>query len=66
MCSMDNFCHAHHVNHSKKTCPESINSFREMLIPLGEDKSKEEGQEDEANKEEEEEGPQSHLNIILG
>ena len=62
--AMDNICHTHHANHSKERFLEFINSFRAMLLPLGEDKNKEEEQEDEADKEEEEEGPQSHFNII--
>ena len=61
---MDNFWHTHHVNHSKKTCLEFINSFRAMPLPLEEDKNKEEEQEDEVEEEEEEEGPKYHLNII--
>ena len=31
--AMDNFCRTHYTNHSKKTCPKFINSFKEMLLP---------------------------------
>ena len=31
--SMDNLCHTHHANHSKKTCRKFINSFLVMLLP---------------------------------
>ena len=60
--AMDIFFHTH--NHSEKTCPKFINSFRVMLLPPEEDKNKEEEQEGEAEEEEEEEGPELHLNII--
>lgn len=30
---MDNFCHTHYANHSEKTCPKFINSFKGMLAP---------------------------------
>jgi hypothetical protein len=31
---MDNFCRTHCAYHSEKTCPEFINSFKELLLPL--------------------------------
>lgn len=31
--SMENFCHTHHANHSKKTFPKFINSFIAMMLP---------------------------------
>jgi hypothetical protein len=30
---MDNFCCTHYANHLEKTCPEFINSFKEMILP---------------------------------
>ena len=30
---MENYCHAQHANHSKRTCLEFINSFTAMLLP---------------------------------
>ena len=30
---MDNFCRTNYENHSKKTCPKLINSFKTMLHP---------------------------------
>ena len=49
--AMDKFFHTHHVNHSEKTCPKFINSFRAMLLPPEEDKNKKEEQEDEEEEE---------------
>ena len=31
-CAMDNFCRTHYANHSEKSCPEFINSFKEMIL----------------------------------
>ena len=30
---MNKFCHTHYANHSKKTCPKFINSFKKMIHP---------------------------------
>jgi hypothetical protein len=59
--AMDNFYRTHHANHSKRTCPEFINSFTAMVTPLEPPKKSKKG-----DKEEEEEGeePPSHLNVL--
>jgi hypothetical protein len=31
--AMENYCRTHHANHSKRTCPEFINSFTTLLTP---------------------------------
>jgi hypothetical protein len=68
--AMDNFCHTHHANHSKRTCPEFINYFTTMITPLEPPRRKKrnekEEEEDDQEKKEEEEGeePLSHLNLI--
>ena len=33
--AMENFCRTHHANHSERTCPEFINSFRAMMLTQG-------------------------------
>ena len=56
----------HYANHSRKSCLEFINSFKEMLLPyetLRKDE-KEDGEEKEEAEEEEEEKPSSNLHII--
>lgn len=30
--AMENYCHTHHANHSKRTCLKFINSFTIMLL----------------------------------
>ena len=68
--AIDNFCHTHHVNHSKRTCPKFINSFTAMLTPLKpprrEKRNEKEEEEEDQEEEEEEEGEEtpSHLNLI--
>ena len=68
--AMDNYCHTHHANHSKRTCPEFINSFTTLLTPseplkIKKRNEKEEEEEDQDEEEEEEgEEPPSHLNLI--
>ena len=32
--AMDNFCRTHCAYHFEKTCPEFINSFKALLLPL--------------------------------
>ena len=44
---MDNFCHAHYANHSKKNCLEFMNLFKAMILP-------QECQEEDEEEEEEE------------
>ena len=56
---MDNFCHAHYVNHSMKNCIEFMNLFKEMILPW---ECQEEDEEEE--KEEEEVEPSSNLQLI--
>jgi hypothetical protein len=53
---MDNFCHAHYANYSKKNCPKFMNLFKAMILP------RECQEEDE--EEEEEEKPLSNLHLI--
>ena len=48
--AMDNFCHAHYLNHLEKTCLEFINLFKAMIL-LGE--PQEEDEEEEKEEEEE-------------
>lgn len=68
--AMENYYHTHHANHSKRTCPEFINSFTTMLTPPKPPKREkmnemEEDEEDQDEEEEEEgEEPPSHLNLI--
>ena len=66
--AMHNFYRPHHVNHSKRTCPEFINSFTAMLTPLEPPRKdkRSEKEEEEEDQEEEKEGeePPSHLNLI--
>ena len=43
--AMDNFCHAHYVNHSEKSCPEFMNLLKVVILPQEchkEDKEEEE------------------------
>ena len=68
--AMDNLCHTHHANHSKRTCPKFINSFTAMITPPEPptkdkriEKEKEEEDQEEKQEEEGEESP-SHLNLI--
>jgi hypothetical protein len=69
---IENYCHMHHANHSKRTCPKFINYFTTMFLPpeplKRENKNEKEGDDDEkqeeAKEEEEEEEPPSHLNMI--
>ena len=56
--AMDNFCHAHFANHSKKKCPEFMNLFKAMILPW---ECQEEYEEEE---DEEEEEPSSNLHLI--
>ena len=70
--AMENYCQTHHANHLERTCPEFINSFTTMLLPLEppEKENRNEKEEDddekheEAEEEDEEEEPPSHLNLI--
>ena len=57
---MVNFCRTHYANHSEKTCPDFINSFKAMILPW-ECQEEEEEEEDEG---EEEEEPSSNLHLI--
>ena len=57
---MEYFCHTHHANHSKKTCPKFINLLSAMLLPSKPPKK----DEKEEEKEEEEVEPSSNLNLI--
>ena len=59
--AIENYCHTHHVNHSKRTCPKFINYFTAMLTlmepPKKENKNdKEEDDEDQQEEEQDEEG----------
>jgi hypothetical protein len=50
---MNNLCRSHHANHSERTCPEFINSFKEMTLPQGlpkEKRDEEEGENDDERK----------------
>jgi hypothetical protein len=56
---MDNICHAHYANHSKKNCLEFMNLFKAMIPPwvLQEEDEEEEEEEEEAK-------PSSNLHLI--
>ena len=60
--AMEIYCRMHHGNHSEITCPEFINSFIAMLLPLK--PPKKEKEEDDNEKQEEEGEPPSYLNLI--
>ena len=60
---MDNFCHTHYANHSEKTCPKFINSFKEMILPR-EPQEEDEEEEKEEPEEEEEAEPSTNLHLI--
>jgi hypothetical protein len=54
--AMENFCCTHHTNHSERTFPKFINSFKAMLVvqdpPKKEKKDEEEGENDDEQEEE--------------
>jgi hypothetical protein len=60
---MDNVCHTHYANHSEKTYPEFINSFKKMILPW-EPQEEDDKEEKEEAEEEEEVEPSSNLHLI--
>ena len=53
--AMDNFCRTHHAIHSKRTCPEFINSLTAMLILAKPPKKSKKSDKEEEDGEQEEE-----------
>lgn len=65
--AMDNFYYTHYANHSEKTCPEYITSFKEILLPHESLRKDEQEADDEEEKEEveEEDGVEHSSNMHL-
>ena len=53
--ALDNFCRTHGAYHSEKTCPEFLNSFYALLLPLGTPEKKNNGVEEKNYEDEESE-----------
>ena len=60
---MDNFCRAHYLSHSEKTCPEFVNLLKTVILPWELQEEDEEEEKKEAEEEEEVE-PSSDLHRI--